>query len=99
MVITFFDYRSMVYINRVPQGQTVNAAYYITVLKQLTRSCQELKLHQDNALPFVGNTLIEFLVNKDIKSVPPYSTDLALNDFFYTLRPKKSWDDAETMTR
>jgi len=35
MVIAFFDYRGMVYTNTVPQSQTVNAAYYISVPKHL----------------------------------------------------------------
>lgn len=101
MVITFFDYRGMVYTHTVPQGQTINGEYYILVLKQLIKDhipkkrpdlVGHWKLHQDNARPHVAKTVVEFLARKGVKTVPhpPYSPDLAPNDFFCTLRPKRS---------
>jgi len=56
MVIAFFDYRGMVYTNTILQGQTVNAAYYIPILKQLIKDhipkkrpdlVKRWKFHQD----------------------------------------------------
>lgn len=58
MMITFFDYRGMVYTHTVSKGETVSATYYISVFKQLMKDHipkkrQDLigrwKLHQHNA--------------------------------------------------
>lgn len=100
LVITFFDYRGMVYTHTVPQGQTVTAAYYITVLKQLMKDhipkkrpdlVKKWKLHHDNARPHVAHAVTEFLAQKNVKTVPhpPYSPDLAPNDFFLYPTAKK----------
>lgn len=101
MVITFFDYRGMVYTHTVPQGQTITAAYYIAVLKQLMKDhipkkrpdlVGRWKLHQDNARPHVAFAALDFLCRKNVETVPhpPYSPDLAPNDFFLYPTAKKS---------
>lgn len=89
----------MVYTHTVPQGQTVSATYYISVLKQLMKDnipekCQDLvrrwKLHQDNARVHVANASLTSLTKKNIETVlPPYSPDLAPNYFFLYLQSKK----------
>lgn len=100
MVITFFDYRGMVYTHTVPQGQMVNANYYIAVLKQLIKDhipkkrpdlVKRWKLHEDNARPHVAHAVQDFLALKNIQTVPhpPYSPDLAPNDFFFYPTVKK----------
>lgn len=100
MVITFFDYRGMVYTHTVPQGQTINGVYYISVLRQLIKDhipkkrpdlVGRWKLHHDNARPHVANAVLQFLAKKGIETVPhpPYSPDLAPNDFFLYPQAKK----------
>src|SRR5436190_4438061 len=100
MVITFFYYRVMVYTHTVPQGQTINAEYYILVLKQLMKDhipkkrpdlVGRWKLHHDNARPHVANAVLQYLAKKEVETVPhpPYSPDLAPNDFFLYPQAKK----------
>ncbi len=83
MVITFFDYKGMVYTHSVPRGQTVNGDYYKQVLTTLmndhiSRKRPELrgnwKLHHDNARPHIAHVVTEYLAKQNIKVVPhpPY---------------------------
>ncbi len=78
----------------------VNADYYISVLKQLIKDripkkhkdlIKNWKLHQDNARPHVAQAVQDFLTQKNIEMVPhpPYSTDLAPNNFFLYSTAKK----------
>jgi len=80
--------------------QTVTAAYYISVLKQLMKDhipkkrrelVRNWKLHHDNARAHVAHTVQEFLAKKEIEIVPhpAYSPDLASNDFFLYPSVKK----------
>lgn len=75
MVITFFDCQGMVYIYTVPHSQTVNADYYISVLKQLMKEYirkkhphlgENWKLYQNNARPHVAHVVQDFLTQKSI---------------------------------
>ena len=80
MIITFFDKRGMVYNHVVPHGQTVNAQYYIGVLKKLIRphiqrkrpeyTNGRWKLHQDNARPHVAHVVTEFLLDRQVQVIP-----------------------------
>lgn len=57
MLIVFFDVRGIVHFEFVPQGETVNSAFYLEVLKRLKRRVARvradikdaIKLHHDNA--------------------------------------------------
>jgi hypothetical protein len=69
MLIVFFDCHGIVHHEFVPEGQSVNAAFY---------------LHQDNAPSHTALIVREFLVHNSITVMdhPPYSPDLAPCDFF-----------------
>lgn len=94
MMIVFFDIRGIIHIDWVPEGLTVNQAYYLDVLKllqeQVRRKRQELWkndtwiLHQDNTPTHNALSIKQFLAKKKIPLLeyPPYSPDLAPCDFF-----------------
>ena len=94
MMIVFYDIKGIIYINWVPQGQTVNQVYYEEVLTTL---CERVKrrrpemwkngswiLHQDNAPAHNALSVKTFLAKHKIPVMehPPYSPDLAPCDFF-----------------
>ena len=90
MLITFFDVRSIVHSEFLPQGQTINQQVYKEILRLLLRSVREKRrelwqdkswlLHHDNAPAHNG----QFLAEKNIAVLeqPPYLPDLAPCDFF-----------------
>ena len=101
MLICFFDEKGIVHKEFVITGQTVNAAFYVEVLKRLRENVWRKRpdqwrnntwlLHHDNA-PAHAALLTWFLTDNNITVVPhpPYTPDLAPSDFF--LFPKlKMW--------
>lgn len=94
MVIVFFDIRGVIYINWVPEGQTVNQHYYLEVLKTLRERIRKKRpdlwrrkswiLHQDNAPAHTASRIKEFLAKNSTSVLehPPYSPDLAPCDFY-----------------
>jgi hypothetical protein len=82
----------------VPQGQTVNAAFYVEVLKCLHDCMQRVQpelgaeknwiLHDDNAPSYSALTVHEFFARNDIITTdhPSYSPDLAPATFFCSLK-------------
>jgi histone-lysine N-methyltransferase SETMAR len=94
MLIVFFDCHGIVHHEFVPEGQTVNAAFYMEVLKHLTDRMHRVRpnLRRRQRLdPSPGqcpsNTALivrEVLVRNSITVMdhPPYSPDLAPCDFF-----------------
>jgi len=88
MMIVFVDIRGIIYIDWVPEGQTVNQVYYKNVLKTLCERVRRRRpdmwknaswiLHHDNAL-----SVKRYLAKNNIPVMehPPYSPDLALYDF------------------
>lgn len=114
MLIVFFDARGIVHFEFVPQGQTVNSAFYLEVLKRLKRRVARVradikdtvKLHHDNAPSHTSFIVTNFLVRRNIPWVPqpPYSPDLAPCDFFLFPRLKrelkgKHWETVENIQK
>lgn len=93
MAITFFDAEGIVYRHLVPNNQTVNGTYYVSVLKNLVDAVRRKRprlnqvgwriLH-DNAPCHASNVAQEFLQRNNIEQLshPPYSPDLAPSDFW-----------------
>jgi hypothetical protein len=89
MLIVFFYIRGIVHHKFVPQGQTVNAAFYVEVLKcpreRVRRVRPELwaeknwKLHHDNASSHSVLTARKFFAKNYMITMdhPSYSPDLA----------------------
>ncbi|UYV72492.1 hypothetical protein LAZ67_9003387 [Cordylochernes scorpioides] len=99
MIIVFFDIRGIVHIEFVPQGQTVNSAFYLEVLRRLKRRIARMrtdikdtvKLHHDNATSHTAFIITNFLARSNTPVIPhpPYSPDLAPCDFFLFPRLKR----------
>jgi len=90
----FFDCHGIVHHEFAPEGQTVNAAFYMEVLKRLRDRVRRVRpefwegrrwiLHHDNAPAHSALIVCEFLAQNFITALehPPYSPDLAPCDFF-----------------
>ena len=100
MLITFFNQKSMVHYEFVPEGETVNQHFYQQVLICLHNRVQHSKwelwsdkswlLHYDNAPAHNAISVRQLLVKKQITALdyPPYSPDLAPCDFWVFSRLK-----------
>jgi len=92
MITVFFDSRGIVHKLFVPQGQTVNHAFYKDVLERLRKRVQRVRtdtaddwvLQHDNAPAHTALSIREFLAKKNIPVLPHplYSPDLAPCDFY-----------------
>jgi transposase len=94
MMIVFFDIRGVIYIDWVPEGQTVNQVYYKNVLTYLRERVRRRRpdmwknaswvLHHDNAPAHNALSVKRYLAKNNIPVMehPPYSPDLAPCDFF-----------------
>jgi len=106
MLICFFDQKGTVHKEFVPPGQTVNAAFYVKVLKRLQDNVwrkwpdqwqnNKWLLHHDNAPTHAALLTGRFLTDNNMIVVPhpPYSPGLAPSDFFLFPKPKmklKGW--------
>lgn len=95
MMIVFFYIRAIIYIDWVPEGQTVNQIYYKNVLNTLRERVRRRGpdmwknaswiLHQDNAPTHTALSVKKYLAKNNITVMehPPYSPDLAPCDFFF----------------
>ena len=89
MLICFFDQKGIVHTEFVPPGQTVNAAFYVEVLKRLRETMRRKRpdqwrnntwlVYHDNA-PAHAALLTDN--NMTVVPHPLYSPDLAPSDFF-----------------
>jgi histone-lysine N-methyltransferase SETMAR len=96
-----FFVNGIVHSEFVPNGETVNQAFYLQVLKRLRdmvrRKCPELWqsgewwLHHDNAPAHKALSVQQFLTKNRMTQLlhPPYSHDLAPCDFLLFRRMKK----------
>ncbi|GFU31177.1 putative mariner transposase [Trichonephila clavipes] len=95
MLIFFFDINSIVMTEWVPEGQTVNQTYYLSVLVTLReRVCKKWPelwknnsciLHQDKTPIHNALSVKRYLTDKRILVLEhaPYAPDLAPCDFFF----------------
>ncbi|UYV84494.1 hypothetical protein LAZ67_X002369 [Cordylochernes scorpioides] len=112
MIIVFFDIRGIVHCEFVPQGQTVNSAFYLEVLRRLKRRIARVrtdikdtvKLYHDNATSHTAFIITNFLARSNTPVIPhpPYSLDLAPCDSFLFPRLKiemkgKHWETVENI--
>ncbi len=97
LVITFFDHRGLVHWEFL-RGQTVNRYNFIQILHRMRlavavkrpRILRTFVLHMDNAPAHCARLTKIFLQRMNIAVMPhpPYSPDLAPNDFFFYPTPK-----------
>ena len=90
----FFDCHGIVHHEFAPEDQTVNATFYMEVLKRLRYCVRRMRpelcegrlwiLHHDNAPAYSALIVREFLACNSITVLehPSYSLDLAPCDFF-----------------
>lgn len=93
VLIVFFDIRGLVHHKFVPLGTTINARFYVEMLKRLkwrahnirTDIAGDWKHHHDSAPAHTAFALTCFLVDSKVSRVPqlPYTPDLAPPDFFF----------------
>ena len=101
MLISFFDANGIVHSEFVPNGDTVNQAFYVQVLKCLRDAVRQKRpelwqseewwLHHDNAPAHKAMSVQQFLTKNSMTQLlhPPYSSDLAPCDFFLFPRMNK----------
>ncbi|UYV71619.1 hypothetical protein LAZ67_8003870 [Cordylochernes scorpioides] len=98
LLVTFFYINGLVHHEFIPFGRTINQEVYLRIMRRL-REAVRLKrperwqnndwiLHVDNARPHTAHVVLKFLAKHSTIQIPhpPYSPDLAPNDFF--LYPK-----------
>ena len=93
MLISFYDSKGIIHKKFVPTGQTVNAVFYVGVLKRLVSRIRRIRpeyseegscrLLHDNA-PSHHSTLTDYLTKNRIVTFnhSPYSPDMASCDFY-----------------
>ena len=101
MLIVFFDAEGVFHRESVPEGQKVNAEFYVGVLDRLLKRIRRVRtakfqsserfLLHDNAAPHNTAIVKKFLANRNVVVLhhPPYSPDLAPADYF--LFPKSKF--------
>ncbi|UYV83156.1 hypothetical protein LAZ67_23000018 [Cordylochernes scorpioides] len=100
LLVTFLNINGLVHHEFIPFGRKINQEVYLGIMRRL-REAVRLKrserwqnndwiLHVDNARPHTAHVVLQFLVKHSTIQIPlshpPYSPDLAPNDFF--LYPK-----------
>ncbi|UYV67222.1 hypothetical protein LAZ67_4004429 [Cordylochernes scorpioides] len=101
LLITLFDVKGLVNYEFVPEGQTINQHYYLDVLRSLREAVRQKRpekwpkkncvLHHYNARPHTAVTVQLYSAKHGIALLPqpPYSPDIAPNDFFVYPKIKK----------
>lgn len=85
----------MVHYEFIPEGQTVNGAFYLEELRRLKRRVNRVrpviagnwKLYDDNALSHNCFKVTDYLTENGVATIlqPPYSPGLSSADFFLFL--------------
>ncbi len=87
MLILFFDSKGVLYHGHVPEGQTVNAMFYVQVLDYLFKCIDSVRpamwrdwkffLLHDNARPHTAAIVQQLLTKIAVVQLshPPYSSD------------------------
>lgn len=94
MLICFYDSKGIIHKEFVPPGQTVNAVFYLGVMRRLLSRIRRVRpeyreqgswrLLHDNAPSHRSTLVTDFLVKNGILSInhSPYSPDMAPCDYF-----------------
>lgn len=97
MLICFYDSKGIIYKEFVPSGSTVNAEFYLNVLKRLLNRIRRVRpeyrepgswrLLHDNAPSHRSSIITDFFTKNQIFLLQhsPYSPDLAPCDYFLFL--------------
>jgi len=96
------DYNDIVHHEFLPEGQTVNKEYYLSVMRHSRKTVRQKRkdlwannswiLHHDNAPLHSAIIIREFLIKNETNTIqqPSNSPDIAPCDFFLFDRVKKS---------
>jgi len=94
MLIVFFYWNGIIHNEFVPRVETVNKEFYLKVMKRLREAVRRKRpeawtnktwtLHHDNAPAHASLLIREFLAKQEtiVVTQPPYSPDLAPENFF-----------------
>jgi len=94
LIVYFSDAKGVIHREFVPQGQKVNAEFYVGVLDRLLKRIRQVRtakfqssewfLLHDNAPSHNAAIVKKFLANRNVAVLhhPPYSPDLAPIDYF-----------------
>ena len=94
MLIVFLNAEGAIHREFVPEGQKVNAEFYVGVLDRLLKRIRRVRtakfqssewfFFHDNAPPHNAATVKKFLANRNVAVLhhPPYLPDLAPADYF-----------------
>jgi len=94
MLIFFFNAEGVIHREFVPEGQKVNAEFYVGVLDRLLKRIRQVRMAKfqssewfllhDNVPSHNPAIVKKFLANRDVAVLhhPPYSPDLAPADYF-----------------
>ncbi|UYV61631.1 hypothetical protein LAZ67_1005658, partial [Cordylochernes scorpioides] len=94
LLVAFLDNKGIVHHEYLPAGQTVFKEMYLSILRRLREAIRKKRpekwtngdwiLHHDNARPHTAHLVTSFLAKNgtEILPQPPYSPDIAPNDFF-----------------
>ncbi|UYV65072.1 hypothetical protein LAZ67_3003045 [Cordylochernes scorpioides] len=94
LLVTFFYINGLVHQEFIPFGRTINQEVYLGIMRRLREAVHlkrperwqnnDLILHVDNARPHTAHVVLQFLAKHSTIQIPhpPYSPDLAPNDFF-----------------
>ncbi|UYV80186.1 hypothetical protein LAZ67_18001955 [Cordylochernes scorpioides] len=94
LLVAFLDNKGIVHHEYLPAGQTVIKEMYLSILRRLREAIRKKRpekwtngdwiLHHDNARPHTAHLVTRFLAKNgtEILPQPPYSPDIAPNNFF-----------------